>query len=70
MQPVPTNAFILCSAIMMSNVLDDLIYYVSHEEEDPRLRLYVRKRLQVLVLEQYHEKMRHVGIVKTFDLLN
>lgn len=54
----------------MSNVLDDLIYYVSHEEEDPWLRFYVRKRLQVLVLEQYHEKMRHVGIVKTFDLLN
>lgn len=30
-------------------ILNNLIYYVSYEEEDSRLRLYVLKGLQVLV---------------------
>lgn len=50
--------------------LDDLIYYVFHEEDDLRLRLYVLKRLQTLVLEQCYEKTGYVGTGKTFDLLN
>lgn len=30
-------------------ILNNLVYYVSYEEEDSRLRLYVPKGLQVLV---------------------
>lgn len=51
-------------------IIGDLLYYVSSEDESPRMRLYVPKDLQSQVLEKCHEKMQHISINKIFQLIN
>lgn len=45
------------------------LYYLSGKDEEIRLRLYVPKGLSAEILEQCHERMGHMGIVKTCDLV-
>ena len=45
------------------------IYYLSGAEEEPRMRIFVPKALRTEILEQCHEKMGHMGIDKTHELI-
>lgn len=51
-------------------VVDGLLYYVGHEEEDePAMRLMIPSKYRGKVLEQYHDNCAHWGIDKTFGLI-
>lgn len=48
-------------------LVDDLIYYLSNIDDDPRLRLFIPKHLRIFVIKQYHDQNGHMGVQKTFD---
>ena len=48
---------------------EDILYYLSGAEEEPRLTMFVSKALRTEILEQCHGKMRHMGIDKTHELI-
>ena len=45
---------------------DDVVYYISHAEDDPVLRLYVPKHLKDRVIKQYHDDNGHMCAQKTY----
>lgn len=48
--------------------IDKKLYYLSYpESEDPKLRLYIPKTLEDTVLRQYHDKLGHMAVDKTYD---
>lgn len=50
-------------------VLSGTRYYIANIDENLRIRLYVpRGPLQEQALEGYHQKFRHLGIDKTYEL--
>ena len=48
-------------------VIENLVYYISNNDYDPYLRLYVPKHLRGLVVKHYHDMNGHMGVQKTFD---
>lgn len=48
----------------------DLLYYASSKGKSSRMELYVLKGPQSQMLEQCYEKMRHIGIDKTIELIS
>lgn len=51
-------------------VVDGLLYYLGHGEEDePGMRLLVPNKYRQEVLKQYHDGCAHWGIDKTFGLI-
>lgn len=48
-------------------VHSEMLYYLSGKDEEVRLRLYVPIELKARILEQYHEKLSHMGIDKICD---
>ena len=50
-------------------LLDDILYYISQVDDEPKLRLCVPKHLQQDVLKQYHDENGHMGIEKTFHTI-
>ena len=51
-------------------VQDGLVYYLSGKCEDIRPRLYGSKIIRGHILKECHDKMRHLGIDKTHDLIS
>ncbi|XP_052710929.1 uncharacterized protein LOC128185352 [Crassostrea angulata] len=50
--------------------IDGLMYYLSDgDSEGPRLRLYVPRELELLVVQQYHDGLGHMGVDKTYDVI-
>ncbi|MCG8034487.1 MAG: DDE-type integrase/transposase/recombinase, partial [Candidatus Thiodiazotropha taylori] len=49
-------------------VLDNVLYYISNVDEDPKVRLYVPSHLTDKVIEDTH-KVIHLGFDKTFDAI-
>lgn len=50
--------------------IDGLVYYLSDgDAECPRLRLYVPRELESLVVQQYHDALGHMGVDKTYDVI-
>lgn len=47
-------------------VMHDLVYYVSHMEEDPILRLYIPPHLREQITKQYHDQLGHFGVQRLF----
>ena len=47
-------------------ILDETLYYLSHPDEEPNLKLYVPNKLREEVLMQYHDQNGHMGIDKTY----
>lgn len=47
----------------------DVLYYLSGAEEEPRLRMVVPRALRREILVQCHERMGHMGIDKTHELI-
>lgn len=45
------------------------LYYLSGKDEEVRPKLYVPKDLRLEILEQCHEKLEHMGVDKTYDLI-
>ena len=50
-------------------LIDNLLYYLSHADSDPTLRLYVPNHYRSEVIKQYHDSNGHLGIDKTFDAI-
>lgn len=46
-----------------------MLYYLSRKVEEVGLRLFVSIGRTAEILEQCHEKMGHMGIDKTYDLM-
>lgn len=50
--------------------IDGLMHYLSDgDAECPRLRLYVPRELESLVVQQYHDALGHMGVDKTYDVI-
>jgi hypothetical protein len=50
--------------------IEGLMYYLSDgDSESPRLRLYVPRDLESLVVHQYHDGLGHMGVNKTYDAI-
>lgn len=50
--------------------IDGLIYYLSGgDAEGPRLRFYVLRELESLVLQQHQDAPGHMGVDKTYDVI-
>lgn len=50
--------------------IEGLMYYLSDgDSESPRLRLYVPRELESLVVQQYHDGLGHMGVDKTYDAI-
>ena len=45
---------------------NDVVYYLSHPDDNPTLRLYVPHHLHEAVVKQYHDDNGHMGVQKTF----
>ena len=45
---------------------DNVVYYVSHPDDNHTLRLYVPHHLHEAVVKQYHDDNGHMGVQKTF----
>ena len=50
-------------------IYEDILYYLSGADDEPRMRMFVQKALRTEILEQCHEKMGHMGIDKTHELI-
>eukprot|EP00105_Crassostrea_gigas_P025107 XP_011445573.1 PREDICTED: uncharacterized protein LOC105340996 [Crassostrea gigas] len=49
--------------------IDGLMYYLSDgDPEGRRLRLYVPRELELSVVQQYHDRLGHMGVDKTYDV--
>ena len=48
-------------------LIEDMVYYLSSVDDDPRLILFISKYLRILVVKQYHDQNGHMGVQKTFD---
>jgi hypothetical protein len=48
--------------------IDGLLYYISQPDTDePRLRLYIPKEIEQTVIEQFHDRLGHMALDKTYD---
>ena len=43
---------------------NDVVYYMSHPDDNPTLRLYVTNHLHEAVVKQYHDDNGHMGVQK------
>ena len=50
-------------------IYEDILYYLSGAEEEPRMSMFVPKALRTEILEQCHEKTGHIDIDKTHALI-
>ena len=50
-------------------LIDRVLYFLSHVDDEPRTRLVVPKHLVGRVIEQYHDNNGHMGIDKTYDTI-
>ncbi|CAG2216830.1 unnamed protein product [Mytilus edulis] len=48
-------------------IINDILYYISHPDDDLKLRLYVPLQLRNEVIKSYHDKLSHLGIDKCHD---
>ena len=48
-------------------ILDEILYYISNENDTPALRTYIPNHLRNVVIKQYHDENGHMGIDKTYD---
>lgn len=48
---------------------DDILYFVSHPDENPVVRLYVPVHLRLQVIVAYHDNNGHFGVEKTNETL-
>lgn len=48
-------------------ILNGILYYVSDPDDDPFLRIYIPNHLKQQIITQYHDKLGHMGVQKTFD---
>ena len=47
-------------------IKDDVVFYISQVDDEPKLRLYVPAHLRKAVFKQYHEQNGHMSVNKTF----
>ena len=45
-------------------LVDGLVYFISNVDDDPRLRLFIPKRIRSFVMTQYHDQNGHMGVQK------
>ncbi len=45
---------------------NNIVYYISQVDDDPKLRLYIPKHLKDKVMKQYHDDNGHMGVRKTY----
>ena len=45
-------------------LVDDLVYFISNVDDDPRLRLFIKKHIRSFVVTQYHDQNSHMGVQK------
>lgn len=50
-------------------VHDAILYYISGKDVGIRLRLFEPIGLRAEILKQCHERMGHMGVAKTYDLI-
>ena len=50
-------------------VKDDVLYYISTPDDNPTLRLYVPEALKEAVIKQYHDRLGHPGVQRTFKTI-
>ena len=50
-------------------MVDNILYYISGINDDPKLRLCIPKQLYGCVLEQYHDQHGHMGTNKVFTAI-
>lgn len=48
---------------------EEILYYISNEDETQVLMLVVPAQLRSFVIKQYHDKNGHMGVLKTFDAI-
>ncbi|VDI43801.1 Hypothetical predicted protein [Mytilus galloprovincialis] len=48
-------------------IINDILYYISHPDDDLKLRLYVPLQLRNEVIKSYHDNLSHLGIDKCHD---
>ena len=51
-------------------LLDNILYYISHPDTEPTLRLYIPEHLKESVLSEYHKALGHMGIDKTYNAIS
>lgn len=50
--------------------VDGLMYHIADgDSKEPRLRLYVPRKLETLLVKQYHDGLGHMGLDKTYDVI-
>ena len=47
-------------------IINDKVYFLSNPDDEPTLRLYVPEQLRPAVLIQYHDKLGHFGVDRSF----
>ena len=50
-------------------ILDEVVYYMSHPDENPTVRLNILTHLRPRVLVQYHDENGHMGADKTYQAI-
>jgi transposase InsO family protein len=49
---------------------EGIVYYLSQaDSEDPRLRVYIPERFEAVAIDQYHNRLGHMALDKTYDSL-
>ena len=50
-------------------IIDDVLYFLSHQDDETRARLVTPAHLELHVVQQNHDGNGHMGIDKTYDIL-
>ncbi|KAK7480230.1 hypothetical protein BaRGS_00028506, partial [Batillaria attramentaria] len=50
-------------------IIDDVLYFLSNQDDEPRARLVIPEHLILFVVRQYHDENGHMGIDKTYDTI-
>ena len=50
-------------------ILDEVVFYISHSDEDPTVRLYISTHLRLRVFVQYHNENGHMGADKPYQAI-
>ncbi|CAG2257247.1 unnamed protein product [Mytilus edulis] len=48
-------------------IINDILYYISHPDDDLKFRLYIPLQLRNEVIKSYHDNLSHLGIDKCHD---
>ena len=50
-------------------IVEDVLYFISNADTNPKLRLYVPNHIRQAVLQQFHDLYRHYGLDRTYETM-